>query len=84
MEVQRLKEEIDLMGKSIDNLLEKIVQINLRIDSLEDTTKKIEENLIHELHISAMPLINSSIDASKPELRNYINMVVKEQIRINS
>lgn len=84
MEVQKIKDDVDIIAKSIDSIIEKIVQINLRIDSLEENTKKIEENLIHELHISAMPLINSSIDASKPELRNYINMVVKEQIRINS
>mgnify|MGYP006266504727 CR=1 FL=1 len=77
MEVQKIRDDID-------KLIDKIVEMNLRLTTLEENTKKIEENLINELHLSAMPLITSSIDASKPELRNYINMVVKEQIRINS
>lgn len=84
MEIQKIREDINSLSSIINNLLQKVADINLRIDSIEENSKKIEESLIHELHISAMPLINSSIDASKPELRNYINMVVKEQIRINS
>lgn len=82
METQNLKNEINNLSNLINKLFEKIDDINDRINIIEENSKKIEENLINELHLSAMPLINSSIDASKPELRNYINMIVKEEFRI--
>jgi hypothetical protein len=66
------------------NLQCQIEAINRRIDAIESTNIKFYNDIITEIHQTAVPLINSSIDASKPELRNYINMIIKLELQNRS
>lgn len=76
-----LQSKIDELNERIDNLDKKINSIQENINS---DLMQIKEDLMNELNQTAVPLINSGIDASKPELRNYIRMIITEEFRRNS
>jgi hypothetical protein len=84
MESIRINEKINNITETINKLQNDIESINTRINIIEQNFEKFKEDIINEMNQTAIPLINSTIDASKPELRNFIIMIIKEEFRLRS
>jgi FtsZ-binding cell division protein ZapB len=88
MDFYNLKNNVNNVVNTLAILQSKIDELNERIDNLDKNINSdlmhIKEDLMNELNQTAVPLINSGIDASKPELRNYIRMIITEEFRRNS
>lgn len=74
--------DIIKINQRIDGLVDSVINLQTRVDTLQNELKALDTDIKNEIYQSAIPLINSSIDASKPELRNYIRMIIKEELRL--
>lgn len=83
-DITNIYSQLNKLKTDVDSLIRENLLLKQSNADLINEVINFKTDIQNQVSNTALPLINATIDASKPELRNYIRMIVKEELRLHN
>lgn len=82
LELNRVSIRIDALEARINGLADLVKSFDDRIKVIEQTVVSIQDDVKNEIFNSSLPVITAAVDSAKPEFKNFIKLMIKEEFRL--